>query len=129
MRKDREFINYLPIQIQKSATTLWSRDDDASVNVVDAAYWMKGCSSLGLLRYAVLLAVGKGVDLEYCLMDIKEAVTTAAPRYDDVKMPPTHGERIVEGSRYLSPYLGQRMRSGSLNNRSVFIREVIASRL
>ncbi|GDX37878.1 hypothetical protein LBMAG20_00930 [Methylocystaceae bacterium] len=112
--------------LKSLATTLWSRDDDASVNVVDAGYWMKGCSSLGLLRYAVLLAVGKkGVDLEYCLMDIKEAVTTAAPRYDNVKMPSTHGERIVEGSRYLSPYLGQRMRSGSLNDRSVFIRELM----
>ena len=42
--------------LKSLATTLWSRDDDASVNVVDAAYWMKGCSSLGLLRYAVLLA-------------------------------------------------------------------------
>ena len=33
------------------ATSLKSRDDDASVEVADAAYWMKGCSSLGLLRF------------------------------------------------------------------------------
>jgi uncharacterized protein (DUF2252 family) len=32
------------------ATSLKSRDDDAPVEVADAAYWMKGCSSLGLLR-------------------------------------------------------------------------------
>ena len=29
------------------------------LKVVDAAYWMKGCSSLGLLRYAVLARTGK----------------------------------------------------------------------
>ena len=40
------------------ATSLRSRDDDAPIEVVDAAYWMKGCSSLGLLRFAVLLGIG-----------------------------------------------------------------------
>jgi uncharacterized protein (DUF2252 family) len=25
--------------------------------LVDAAYWMKGCSSLGLLRYAVIVGL------------------------------------------------------------------------
>src|ERR1700733_1861895 len=38
------------------------------VKVLDAAYWMKGCSSLGRLRYAVLLGIGK----RFCLIDIKE---------------------------------------------------------
>jgi uncharacterized protein (DUF2252 family) len=42
------------------ATSLCSREDDAPVEVLDAAYWMKGCSSLGLLRFAVLLGIGKG---------------------------------------------------------------------
>jgi uncharacterized protein (DUF2252 family) len=28
-----------------------------SVRLIDAAYWCKGCSSLGQLRYAVLIAV------------------------------------------------------------------------
>src|SRR5665213_338461 len=36
------------------AVSLRSRDDDAQVEVLDAAYWMKGCSSLGKLRIAVL---------------------------------------------------------------------------
>jgi uncharacterized protein (DUF2252 family) len=40
-------------------TQLKGRDDDAKVKVVDAAYWMKGCSSLGKLRMAVLVSVGK----------------------------------------------------------------------
>ncbi|NDB70381.1 MAG: DUF2252 domain-containing protein, partial [Methylocystaceae bacterium] len=111
--------------IRALATKLWSRDDDAPVSVVDAAYWMKGCSSLGLLRYAVLLAVGKrGVDLDYCLMDIKEAVWAAAPGYENVEIPQVFGERVVEGARNLSPFLGQRMRSGQLLGKSVFIREL-----
>ena len=40
------------LSLRHLATSLRSRDDDAPV---DAAYWMKGCSSLGLLRFAVLL--------------------------------------------------------------------------
>jgi uncharacterized protein (DUF2252 family) len=32
---------------RKLATCLGSRDDDAPVEVLDAAYWVKGCSSLG----------------------------------------------------------------------------------
>ena len=41
------------------ATSLKSREDDSAVEVEDAAYWMKGCSSLGLLRFAVLLGIGR----------------------------------------------------------------------
>jgi uncharacterized protein (DUF2252 family) len=40
-------------------TALRSRENDAHVEVLDAAYCMKGCSSLGRLRFAVLLGVGK----------------------------------------------------------------------
>ncbi len=113
-------------EIKELATNLWSRDDGAPVHLVDAAYWMKGCSSLGLLRYAVLLAVGqKGVDLEYCLMDIKEAAHAAAPGYENTDIPVDHGQRIVEGARNLSPFLGQRMRAGNLLGKSVFIRELM----
>ncbi|MFM8890007.1 MAG: DUF2252 family protein, partial [Planctomycetia bacterium] len=43
---------------RRLVTALRSRADDAAVDVVDAAYWVKGCSSLGLLRCAVLVAVG-----------------------------------------------------------------------
>ena len=31
----------------------------APIKVLDAAYWMKGCSSLGRLRYAVVLGIGE----------------------------------------------------------------------
>jgi uncharacterized protein (DUF2252 family) len=106
------------------ATMLRSRDDDAPVEILDAAYWMKGCSSLGLLRYAVLLAVGKK-RREICLMDIKEAVTAIAPRYSKSKMPTEMAERVVEGARHLSPFIGERMRAGQLLGKSVFVRELL----
>jgi uncharacterized protein (DUF2252 family) len=54
-------------------TGLNSRDDDDPVSLVDAAYWVKGCSSLGRLRYAAMLRVGEGKNSALCLVDIKEA--------------------------------------------------------
>jgi uncharacterized protein (DUF2252 family) len=91
-------------RIKALATSLRSRDDDAKVEFVDAAYWVKGCSSLGLKRYAVLLSVGnKPKDTEFCLMDIKEAVRAAAPQYRGHKMPNDEAERIIQGARHLRP--------------------------
>jgi uncharacterized protein (DUF2252 family) len=55
------------------------RDDKTKVTVVDAAYWMKGCSSLGRLRYAVLLELRKKRDRDYCLIDLKEAAAQLRP--------------------------------------------------
>ncbi len=107
------------------ATSLRSREDDSPVEVVDAAYWMKGCSSLGLLRFAVLLGVGKGRKRDLALMDVKEAVLAAAPRYAGEKMPKNNAERVVEGARHLSPHLGSRMVAGCLAKRSVFIGELL----
>jgi uncharacterized protein (DUF2252 family) len=107
------------------STSLRSRDDDAKVEVLDAAYWMKGCSSLGLLRFAVLLGIGKGKKRDLALMDVKEAVQAAAPRYAGEKMPKDNAERVVEGGLHLSPHLGKRMTSGKIDGRSVFIRELL----
>jgi len=89
------------------------------VEVLDAAYWMKGCSSLGRLRYAVLLGVGK----TYCLIDIKEAVEAAAP---GTKSPgkQSYADRLVSGARALSPYLGDRMVAARFGGRSVVVREL-----
>jgi uncharacterized protein (DUF2252 family) len=113
-------------ELRELATSLHSRDSDATVKVVDAAFWMKGCSSLGLMRYAVLLSLrSKGSDREYCLMDVKEAVRAAAPHDPDVEMPRRNGQRIVEGARKMSPYLGERMRSGELLGQSIFVRELL----
>jgi uncharacterized protein (DUF2252 family) len=107
------------------STSLRSRDDDADVEVLDAAYWMKGCSSLGLLRFAVLLGIGKGKKRDLALMDIKEAVKAAAPHYARQKMPKDNAARVVEGALHLSPHLGKRMLAGRIEKRPVFIRELL----
>jgi uncharacterized protein (DUF2252 family) len=110
---------------RKLATMLRSRDDDARVDVVDAAYWMKGCSSLGRLRLAVLLSVADNRKDGLCLMDVKEAARAAAPRSRNVSMPRNSADRVVEGARRLSPSLGQRMLAAQLGSRPVFIRELL----
>jgi len=113
----------------KLMTQLKGRDDDAKVKVVDAAYWMKGCSSLGKLRMAVLVSIGKRSDRTYCLVDIKEAVKpaapAAAPRAGEPHMPANFAERVVAGACALSPYLGNRMRSATLLRRPVVVRELM----
>jgi len=112
--------------VRRLVTSLKSRKNDAQVNVLDAAYWIKGCSSLGLLRYAVLVGVGKGSKPEdFCLIDIKEAGAAAAPRSSRMKMPRDNATRVVEGARHLAPYLGERMIPATFLQRSVFMRELL----
>jgi uncharacterized protein (DUF2252 family) len=118
-------------ELQALATRLGYREDGADVKVMDCAYWRKGCSSLGLLRYAVLLDVGgraaRGRDL--CLFDIKEATRPLAPHYDDAGMPRDQGERVVMGACHLSPFLGERMVHARLLDRPVFVRELLPNDL
>jgi uncharacterized protein (DUF2252 family) len=109
-------------EMLKLVTTLKSRDDDAKVEVLDVAYWVKGCSSLGLLRYAVLLSVGGD---DYCIIDIKQAVRAVAPRYQHVSMPRDNAGRVVEGARQMSPALGERMIAERFLEHGVFIRELL----
>ncbi|GAB5096847.1 DUF2252 domain-containing protein [Caballeronia sp. LP006] len=113
--------------VTQLATSLRGRPDTGEVTVLDAAYWVKGCSSLGRLRYAVLLDVDGGVieGDDLCIMDIKEGVKAAAPRYPGTSMPRDHAERVVEGARHLSPHLGERMRAASLQGRPVILRELL----
>ncbi len=111
--------------VRRLATSLRSRDDDAPVRVLDAAYWRKGCSSLGRLRLAVLVAVGTGKAERHCLMDVKEAIAAAAPRSTAATMPRDNAERVVAGSRALSPHLGERMLAARMLGRSVFLRELL----
>jgi uncharacterized protein (DUF2252 family) len=114
-------------EARKLVTSLKSRDDDAEIEVLDAAYWMKGCSSLGRLRYAALVGVGDGEadSNNLCLIDIKEGVQAAAPRTKDAEMPRDNAERVVAGARALSPNLGERMMAGRLFDRSVTLRELM----
>lgn len=109
---------------RRLVTALRSREDDAEIRVVDAAYWVKGCSSLGLLRAAVLVSVG-GKKGELCLVDVKEAVPALAPRHADAEMPADHAERVVAGAWHLSPALGDRMLAARVLDRSVFVRELL----
>jgi uncharacterized protein (DUF2252 family) len=113
--------------VRRLVTSLKSRPDDATIEVLDAAYWMKGCSSLGRFRYAVLLYIGRGQSKEdeYCLIDIKEACPAAAPRTRAAEMPRDNGKRVVEGAKHLSPALGDRMMSAKLLGRSVVLRELM----
>jgi uncharacterized protein (DUF2252 family) len=112
-------------QARKLITLLKHRDDDAKVRVLDAAYWMKGCSSLGRLRYAVLLGVGPKKDHEFCLVDIKEAVRAAAPAAKNADMPKDFAQRVVTGACNLSPFLGERMLAAKFLSRSVVLRELM----
>lgn len=113
--------------VRKLIASLKVRSDDVKISVLDAAYWMKGCSSLGRLRFAVLLGVSNGrrKDDEFCLMDIKEASPAAAPRAAHAAMPVDNARRVVAGARHLSPALGERMMPTRLLNRSVFLRELM----
>jgi uncharacterized protein (DUF2252 family) len=105
-------------------TSLRSREDDAPVRILDAAYWRKGCSSLGRLRFAVLAAVGTNKEERHCLMDIKEAIA-AVPQGLTGDMPSDNAERVVTGAAHLSPYLGARMLPARLLDKAVFIRELL----
>ncbi len=113
--------------IRRLVTSLKSRPDDAKVKVLDAAYWMKGCSSLGRLRFAALLKIGakKKRDDEFCLIDIKEAASAAAPSAPRSAIPKDHAQRVVEGAKHLSPALGERMMASKLLRHSVVVRELM----
>ena len=108
-------------------TSLRSRSNNASVKVIDAAFWKRGCSSLGLLRYAVLLKYSgkrKGTE-NLCLMDIKEAIPSVAPYSKGAEIPTDNAVRVIVGARNLSPYLGERMVATQLLDKSVFMRELL----
>ncbi|HEY3949580.1 DUF2252 family protein [Phenylobacterium sp.] len=110
--------------LRRLVTLLQGRPDGADVELADAAYWMKGCSSLGRLRFAVLVKVRSGDTSETCLIDVKEAVEAAAPHAPGARMPRSQAARVVKGARALSPNLGDRMLAARLLNRAVVLREL-----
>jgi uncharacterized protein (DUF2252 family) len=111
--------------VKRSILSLDGRDRHRELRLVDAAYWIKGCSSLGLLRYAGIIAIrgAKGRE-NFALVDLKEATKPAAPIAVGAQMPRSPAERVVAGARALSPHIGQRMIAAKLLGRSVFIREL-----
>lgn len=101
------------------------KDKARSVKLIDAAYWMKGCSSLGLWRFAAIVGLKNAKQRsDYALVDLKEAVAPIAPAARGARMPADHGERVVAAARALSPYLGERMLPVRMLDRSLFIREL-----
>ena len=124
-RHDIEVACKSPI-LHSLVTMLNSRPHLAKVKLIDAAYWVKGCSSLGNLRYAaVLSAEGKKKRTSFCLLDFKEAVQPLAPVAEGMVLPKDNAERVVEGARNLSPHLGKRMAVTSITGKSMFIRELM----
>jgi uncharacterized protein (DUF2252 family) len=111
--------------LRPTLISLRGRTNDDPIELLDAAYWMKGCSSLGRLRYAALLRIGKGKDSSLCLVDVKEGVTAAAPTASKAEMPRDNAVRVVTGAKALSPNLGERMMAARLLGKAVVVRELM----
>jgi uncharacterized protein (DUF2252 family) len=109
--------------VQSKILSFKNKKPGTNVAVVDAAYWMKGCSSLGRLRYAVLLGIGKKSARSHCLIDLKEATSSVAPQ--NAPMPENNAERVVAGTTALSPNLGERMLALKLGNKDLVMRELM----
>jgi uncharacterized protein (DUF2252 family) len=109
--------------VVEKVTRFKGRKSGTKITVADAAYWMKGCSSLGRLRYAVLLEIGKKSERSYCLIDLKEATSAAAPQS---KMTiHNNAQRVVTGACELSPNLGERMLAVKLLGKDLVMRELM----
>lgn len=113
-------------RVQDLVLTLNRREAGSRIALVDAAYWMKGCSSLGFLRYAALLAIGTGKQKrKLALVDLKEAVAAVAPAAPGAAVPADRADRVVAGARALSPNLGGRMMAARLLGKPVVVRELL----
>jgi uncharacterized protein (DUF2252 family) len=111
--------------VRSTLVALRGRAKDDPIELVDAAYWMKGCSSLGRLRYAAILRLGRRKNSSLCLVDVKEGTVAAAPRAENVKMPRDDAIRVVTGAKALSPNLGERMLAAKLLGKAVTVRELM----
>lgn len=120
---EREAISQLFTELDLRKFTGWSsvQTGNTKVKVLDAAYWVKGCSSLGLLRYAVLVEFAG----RRSLIDIKEAVAATSPRYPRTSMPRDNAKRVLEGASHLAPALGERMSAHRFLEKGVFVRELM----
>ncbi len=103
------------------------RGEDDRMQLVDVAYWKKGCSSLGNLRFAALIAIGgtKKLPSEYALIDLKEAVPSIAPAAKGATIPEDHAKRVVMGAEALAPNLGERMLATQMMDRPIVLRELL----
>jgi uncharacterized protein (DUF2252 family) len=127
-RAVEELVDQEPMR--QLVTRLASRGDDAAIKFVDAAFWVKGCSSLGLWRAAVLVQVKDRSKRGHkrrslSLIDIKQAIEPVAPWQVKDAAKPQPAERVLEGARALAPALGERMIAAEILDRSVFVRELL----
>ena len=132
---ERAALEQLALQedVRRLVTLLNDRGDDDEIRLLDAAYWVKGCSSLGLWRGAMLIEViakhrsdkGGKEKRSVCLLDVKEATDAFAPTRRTAAMPGDPAQRVVAGARALAPTLGERMVATTLLGRSVFVRELL----
>ena len=116
--------------IRKLVALLEERDDGTRISFVDAAFWVKGCSSLGLWRAAALIELHekskKGKPRSsLALLDIKQAIEPSAPWAPGANTGMAPGERVLNGASRLAPALGQRMLAATILGRSVFVRELL----
>ena len=95
-----------------------------AIELVDAAYWVKGCSSLGRLRFAVLIRVEAEGGSKLRLIDVKEGVKATVPGADKNGMHEDDASRVVAGARALSPGLGDRMLPARIMDKPVVLREL-----
>jgi uncharacterized protein (DUF2252 family) len=104
---------------------LSARNSARRLHLRDAAYWVKGCSSLGAGRYAALVDVeGNSGRRTSALIDLKRALPPIALKAPRVRLPRDNAERIVAGARALSPNLGERMLPVRLLGKSYVLREL-----
>ena len=68
--------------------------------------------------------MGGGKRRKLALVDLKEAVPSAAPSAPGADMPADAGERVVAGAQALSPNLGDRMIAAEVTGRPVVLREL-----
>jgi uncharacterized protein (DUF2252 family) len=112
-------------EVRRLVLALGGAAADAEIRLLDAAYWIKGCSSLGRLRYAGLVEILGGDRPHLALLDVKEAVPHLAPAAPGAAMPADPAERVVAGARALSPNLGDRMVAGHIRGTPVTVRELM----
>jgi uncharacterized protein (DUF2252 family) len=116
--------------IRRLVTRLQDRDDEGEVELIDAAYWVKGCSSLGLWRAAVLVELvlpgkKKSKRRTLGLLDFKEAVDPSAPARKASGLAADPASRVVAGACKIAPALGARMLAVPVLDRSIFVRELL----
>lgn len=110
--------------VRELITAIEHRSPDATVRLRDAAYWVKGCSSLGLFRAALIVdVIDDDKKRTSCLLDVKQAGPTSAPSV--AGLPDDHAKRVVAGAKKLAPALGERMVGCHVLDKAVFVRELL----